>query len=405
MFERLDPWLYVGHPGLGEESELLAAEVGLDLVEEVVVGSARHDGRKERREVAPVDDVVHGLETEGAIPARKFCQFVEHPLRRLAPERHGRTVEAAEGAVVASTPPASAGRFERQRDRAVALGLEQPQRLGAVEVLRVVRRRQVVESLRHRRGLRQARTSFVASRHAGDARRVADGGQRVQQAGEGEVALPDDCEVDVRERAEQFEAHLALEVGAAEHRDQVRVSAFEPACQRQGGHGLLEGRGEPHDPGAGPYVQIGELVQVGRDVRITCSQQAIADAAGHALEILEIGGEVLEEAAVDIRCRVAEGRDREQPIAHQPAAHMGERLIEAGAQTSGEVEAGVQGTDRKPVRRTDRAEQTELHGGSPDADERHRDQGYGEICAPRGIRGAGLSDCGRHVRTSSAGLS
>ena len=57
--------------------------------------------------------------------------------------------------------------------------------------------------------------------------------------------------------AVQFHAHLGLEVGAAEYRSDLRRAAFQLLGESQGGHVLLEGRGETDN------VILGEVDLVG----------------------------------------------------------------------------------------------------------------------------------------------
>ena len=178
---------------------------------------------------------------------RRACaaSSATHPLRRLGPELHRRAVEAAERAVVLGAPPAAAGGLEREPDLRRVSACRAGR--GALEVLGVVRRRQVVEP----RGGGSGGAATVAPSPAGHpGHRAGSAPAASARSRPGNAASPSPMTAKSThvDRADQLQAHLAVEVRAAEHRDDVRVALLQPARQRERRGVLLERRAEADDP-------------------------------------------------------------------------------------------------------------------------------------------------------------
>src|ERR1019366_8053830 len=82
--------------------------VRLGFVKKLDGELARRQLRQQRLEVLEVEDVIDYLDVAAGMRVRQVQQLRQRPRRRLAAIRHGRAVEAAEGAVHALAPPAAA---------------------------------------------------------------------------------------------------------------------------------------------------------------------------------------------------------------------------------------------------------------------------------------------------------
>ena len=110
--EALDAGLDRRHARLAQQADLILLQVRLGLVEERHVEAAPGELRQQRFEVFEIEDVVDDLDVATRMRLREVGQLVECPRRRLAPVRHRRAVETAEGAVHPLAPPAAARRFD-----------------------------------------------------------------------------------------------------------------------------------------------------------------------------------------------------------------------------------------------------------------------------------------------------
>ena len=228
------------------------------------------------------------FEAERPVPLGLLGEFLQHAAGRLRPERHRRPVQPAERAVVLGAPPAAPRGLDRQRHTAVPDAGQHPQVLRPLEVFAVVRDGQVVEigsrGLRRRdpdlpgagtAGPRTARAAGAgqAAGEAGDGIQARPAGQGAEQSREGLIAFTDDRDVDAADGTDQFGAHLAVEVGTAEHRHQVRITLLQPPGQRERRGVLLERRAEPGHGHLVPGKGVQHCVQVRGDVHITDLEQ------------------------------------------------------------------------------------------------------------------------------------
>jgi hypothetical protein len=205
--------------------------------------------------------------------------------------------------------------------------------------------------------------------HAGDRGQVRARRQRVEQAGERDVALPDDGEVDAVDRTDQLQSHLTVEVGAAEHGHDVRVPLLQPRRERERRRVLLEGGAEGDYPDTGELVD--ERVEERGDVLLARDQQPLP--RRHiTVQIGQFGAGLDEELAVRIRRGSAERLDGEQPVTDLPAAMLGQRPAVVQADPHREVEVRVQRAHGVSVRVRDRLEQPELNRRPIRLLERHR---------------------------------
>ena len=75
--QRLDARLQGSDAGLRHQLQLLTAQVGLHLVEELVVRLALDEHGKQALQVPRVENVVNGLEQEAPVLARLLGELVE----------------------------------------------------------------------------------------------------------------------------------------------------------------------------------------------------------------------------------------------------------------------------------------------------------------------------------------
>jgi hypothetical protein len=114
------PGWTVQHP------DLLAGQVGLDLVKELEIETRICNLFEHVAEVFDGHDVVDRPEAQAVIASRELADLCEQALRRLGPELHGRAVQAAESAMLLLAPPAPAGGFDRYRDLRSLRRIHQP---------------------------------------------------------------------------------------------------------------------------------------------------------------------------------------------------------------------------------------------------------------------------------------
>src|SRR5690242_11168434 len=112
--QRLEAGLNASDARLGQQPELLSAQIGLDLIKELVTCVTLYEFRKQLFEVRHVEDVVDRLEVAASVSSRLLSELVKDALWRLRPEMHYHSIQAAERAVVLRSPPASSGGLDRE---------------------------------------------------------------------------------------------------------------------------------------------------------------------------------------------------------------------------------------------------------------------------------------------------
>ena len=225
---------------------------------------------------------------------------------------------------------------------------------------------------RGRRGARRRATPGTASR-------LVPVGQGAEQAREGLIAFTDDRDVDAVDGTDQFGAHLAVEVGAAEHRHQVRMALLQPAGQRERRGVLLERRAEPGHGHLMPGKGVQHGVQVRGDVHVAYLEQLFPGLFRRLPQVRQAPGQFVGEMPITVGCRFREGGHREQPFAGHRAAMLAENLVVVHADPHGEIQVGMQRTDRETGSGGHRFEQPQLDRRAIRVHERHGDENHGEF--------------------------
>ena len=343
--------------------ELVVAQVGLHFVEELQLQSALGQARKQRVDVAHVEDVVDAADAAGAVGPAQPRDLLERPLRRLRAERHRLAVQSAEGAVVLRAPPAAARRFDDHVVGAVASdrGLFQLR-----EVVVVIGIGQGVEVL-NRFGHRDAR-AVPLPQHAFGRRRLA--AQQVAEEGrKAQVRFAAADVVDPVEGSQHLEAHLAFAVRAPKDNDRRVRHRFEPPRHREAAAGLMERRREADDR----RREVGDPAR--RAIEKVPSRGPRGDDA-----VDDVGGRAALQDLLDVVLGrgdlVAEEVVGEEPLTEE---HLGRKaarhfLIEVDPHPLGHADVLVVDGRREPGVERGALEQAHTNRGPAHVGERHYDK-------------------------------
>ena len=131
------------------------------------------------------------------------------------------------------SPPAPSCRFERNPNLTAGDRKKKPKFLSVLEVLVIVRNRQVVESTHWR----QRRIYRDLPPRTGDDSRyssgIITGDQCAQQIWEGYVAFADNSGVDKWDGAYEFDSHISVEVRTTKYQQDIRITVPQASCERE----------------------------------------------------------------------------------------------------------------------------------------------------------------------------
>ena len=173
------------------------------------------------------------------------------------------------------------------------------------------------------------------------------GGERAEQTREGLIAFTDDRDVDAVDRTDQFGAHLAVEVGTAEHRHQVRMTLLQPPGQRERRGVLLERRAEPGNRHLFLGKGVDKRVQICGDIHARVSEKLFASLFRRHAQGVAIHPRGRDHVCIPIGCCFWKGVHREQPLARHRTAMLAEKPVVLHADPHREVQVGMQRTNRK----------------------------------------------------------
>ena len=379
--EAFDARLDAADTGGVQHPDLIALEIALGLVEQVEIELAPRQLGHQRLEVGEVEDVVHDLHVRPRVARRQRRHLVERARRRFAAERHGRAVQAAEGAVHPLAPPASARRFD-ERAR-LPVGLE----TAAAELLEVVREVGIGQAVHiaHGIGARKPTEREILAQAAArtDPCETCDrraGEVAPDQFREHVVAFARDRDVNPAVLAERFGAHHAFAVGAAKYDQRGGAPGLDARGQGQRRGVLLKHAGEADDRRFLAADVVGAAIEEPVDPG-PGAQDAADQPARHRSRLGQVAvaaGEDVSHVGVALLGRLRFERVRKNPLAGE-LAHGHERVhgdggVQALADQLAERNGEVVQRDRDPILDQTRLQQAESKRRPEQRAERHRDE-------------------------------
>lgn len=276
--EAFDAGLQRQNAGVTQQLDLIALEVGLDLVEQRHAGIALLQHGQQVAKIFVRHDVVHGEEAADAVTRLLADELGVHAGGALGAEGHGGTVQAAKSAMRFGSPPATARGLDEER------GLDAGSQAAGSEGGEIILVVGVGESIHvvdavGGRGL--AGCAGAAVNDAGDAVGQLARCDALDEQREAIVGLAGADIIYPGKLAVEFEAHDAFAIGAAEDGDFIGVARFDEAGEGERCEILFEGGGEADD------VEPWDLEAV------EAGFQEGADLFGHGQHEGEIGGIIL----------------------------------------------------------------------------------------------------------------